>query len=47
MRIPPEKLIGSLSFSHFVEIMEIDDPLKRLFYEIEFRKYPICWPLSI
>lgn len=41
MRIPPEKLIGSLSFSHFVEIMEIDDPLKRLFYEIECIRG--CW----
>lgn len=41
MRIPPEKLIGSLSFSHIVEIMEIDDPLKRLFYEIECIRG--CW----
>ncbi len=33
--IPPEKLINSLSFSHIKEILPIDDPLKRLFYEIE------------
>ena len=40
-RTPPEKLITSLSFSHISEIMEIDDPLKRLFYEIECIKG--CW----
>ncbi len=31
----PEKLIYSLSFSHFTELIKIDDPLKRSFYEIE------------
>ena len=40
-RIPPEKLMTSLSFSHFSEIMEIEDPLKRLFYETESIKG--CW----
>lgn len=30
-----EKLINNLSFSHFVELVKIDDPLKRTFYEIE------------
>jgi len=39
--VPPQlalsgrKLVESLSFSHFVELIEIDDPLKRVFYEIE------------
>jgi len=33
--IKPEKLLKSLSYSHFVEIIKIDDPLKRAFYEIE------------
>lgn len=33
--IPTEKLINSLSFSHFVELIKISDPRKRLFYEIE------------
>lgn len=40
-RTPPEKLITSLSFSHIADIMEIDNPLKRLFYEIECIKG--CW----
>lgn len=30
-----EELIGRLSFSHLVELLAIDDPLKRAFYEIE------------
>ncbi|MEW5936598.1 MAG: PDDEXK nuclease domain-containing protein [Candidatus Thermoplasmatota archaeon] len=33
--ISPERLVGNLSFSHFAELIEIDDPLKRTFYEIE------------
>ena len=33
--IPPIKLVTRLSFSHFVELIKIDDPLKRVFYEIE------------
>lgn len=33
--LPPERLLQSLSFSHFVELMKLDDPLKRVFYEIE------------
>lgn len=33
--IPPERLILSLSFSHFVELVSIDDPVKRRFYEVE------------
>jgi predicted nuclease of restriction endonuclease-like (RecB) superfamily len=33
--IPSEKLISKLSYSHFAEIAKIDDPLKRVFYEME------------
>lgn len=29
------QLVNSLSFSHFAELIEIEDPLKRSFYEIE------------
>jgi predicted nuclease of restriction endonuclease-like (RecB) superfamily len=32
---PVEALIGKLSFSHFIELIRIDTPLKRLFYETE------------
>ncbi|MDX2110816.1 MAG: PDDEXK nuclease domain-containing protein [Verrucomicrobiota bacterium] len=35
LAIPAEKLINSLSFSHFAELIAIEDPLKRAFYEIE------------
>jgi predicted nuclease of restriction endonuclease-like (RecB) superfamily len=31
----PEKLISNLSYTHFVELMRISEPLKRSFYEIE------------
>jgi predicted nuclease of restriction endonuclease-like (RecB) superfamily len=33
--IAPEKLLGSLSYSHFELIVALDDDLKRTFYEIE------------
>lgn len=33
--LPPERLLQSLSFSYFVELMKLDAPLKRVFYEIE------------
>ena len=32
---PPELLISKLSFSHIREIMAIDDPFERFFYELE------------
>lgn len=32
---PPDMLIGRLSFSHIREIMAIDDPFERFFYEFE------------
>ena len=34
-RIPGETLITRLSFTHLVELIAIDDPLKRSFYEAE------------
>lgn len=33
--LSPERLIKTLSFSHIVELIKIDDPLRRAFYEIE------------
>ncbi|OGQ08847.1 MAG: cytoplasmic protein [Deltaproteobacteria bacterium RIFCSPLOWO2_12_FULL_40_28] len=33
--LPPDKLITGLSYSMFKLLAEIDDPLKRVFYEIE------------
>ncbi|MCF8366054.1 MAG: PDDEXK nuclease domain-containing protein [Bacteroidales bacterium] len=35
LTVPSEKLISLLSFSHFIEIIRIGDPLKKTFYEIE------------
>ena len=32
--IPAEKLLSSISFSHFNELMKIDNPVKRLYYEM-------------
>ncbi|GHT18116.1 hypothetical protein FACS189429_3870 [Bacteroidia bacterium] len=33
--IAPETLLSRLTFSHFLEFMRRDDPLERLFYEVE------------
>ena len=33
--IPSETLLSRLSFTHFVELLSKDDPLERLFYEVE------------
>lgn len=33
--IEPEKLLSHLSFSHFIELIRVEDPLKRRFYEVE------------
>ncbi len=33
--VPPIRLITNLSFSHFVELIRLEEPLKRTFYEIE------------
>lgn len=35
LRVPSECLVKSLSFSHFAELLPIQDPLKRTFYEVE------------
>ena len=35
LAIPPQRLVQSLSFSHFAELLAVDEPLKRRFYEIE------------
>lgn len=40
----PEQLLRHFSFSHFVELMRINDPLKRSFYEIQGIQG--CWSLS-
>lgn len=35
LRIPPEKVLKKLSFTHLSELIKIEDQLKRTFYEIE------------
>lgn len=35
LEVPPDKLLTRLSFTHFTQLIKIDDPLKRTFYEIE------------
>ncbi len=35
LEVPIKQLLNSFSFSHFIELLKIDDPLKRLFYEVE------------
>ena len=32
--IPAEKSLSSISFSHFIELMKIDNPIKRMYYEM-------------
>jgi predicted nuclease of restriction endonuclease-like (RecB) superfamily len=34
-RMPPERLVEGLSFTHFVELLKLDDPMRRAFYETE------------
>lgn len=41
---PAEKIISQLSFSHIVEIMTVDDPLARYFYETECMI--CCWSVK-
>ena len=43
-KIPAEKLISQLSFSHIREILTVDNPLARFFYEIECIK--CCWSVK-
>jgi predicted nuclease of restriction endonuclease-like (RecB) superfamily len=33
--LPSELLLTRLSFSHFIELLRVDDALQRLFYEVE------------
>ena len=40
----PQQLLRHFSFSHFIELMRITDPLKRAFYEIEGVNG--CWSVS-
>src|SRR4030043_2267868 len=35
LAIDPAKLVSNLSYSHFELLVEIEDPLKRAFYEVE------------
>lgn len=35
LRVPTQKLLRTCSFSHFIELIKIDDELKRIFYEVE------------
>ncbi len=35
LKIPPEKLLHSLSYSHFEQLVPFDEEIKRVFYEIE------------
>ena len=41
---PAEKLITQLSFSHIREIMTVEDPMARYFYELECMK--CCWSVK-
>ena len=41
---PADKLISQLSFSHIREILTVDDPLARFFYETECIK--CCWSVK-
>ena len=35
LNLPPELLLSKLSYSHFVELIRVEDSLERLFYEVE------------
>jgi len=35
LQLSPELLLSRLSFSHFIELIRVDDSLQRLFYEVE------------
>lgn len=35
LQVPADKLLAKLSFSHFVELIKVDNALKRTFYELE------------
>jgi len=44
IRVPADRLINNLSFSHLIELCKINDPLKRVFYEVEAIKG--CWSVT-
>lgn len=35
INVPPELLLSRLSYSHFIELVRVEDELQRLFYEVE------------
>ena len=35
LMVPPDRLFNRLSYTHFVQLLPIEDPLERTFYEIE------------
>ena len=35
MNVPPELLLSRLSYSHFIELIRVEDEQQRLFYEVE------------
>ncbi len=35
LQVPVDKLLRTFSFTHFVELIKLDDNIKRLFYEVE------------
>lgn len=35
MKLPPDLLLTRLTFSHFIELIRVNDDLQRLFYEVE------------
>lgn len=41
IQVPADKLFSNLSFTHFVSLLPIEDPLERTFYEIESIRG--CW----
>ena len=43
-QVEPKRLFKNLSFSHFAELIYIEDPLKRIFYEIETIRG--CWSVK-
>lgn len=35
LKMPPQRLLNALAFSHFIELIRLDSELKRRFYEVE------------
>ncbi len=35
LKVPPNKLLSKLSYTHIEQLLKLDDPLKRTFYELE------------